>query len=123
VELEKEFLYSQYVTIPRKAELSVSIGLSDRQVKIWFQNRRAKERKHKKRSHDDVTKPSRVSEGQKQVDTQLRHETERGGRGAQQDAVISKATIKLEVDPSNAVGQQMQQSRSTTLVPPSLQLC
>jgi len=52
VELEKEFLFSQYITIQRKAELAASIGLSDRQVKIWFQNRRAKERKSRRR-HDD----------------------------------------------------------------------
>ena len=39
VELEKEYLYSKYITIQRKAELSRSIGLSERQVKIWFQNR------------------------------------------------------------------------------------
>lgn len=49
VELEKEFLFSQYITIQRKAELAGSIGLSDRQVKIWFQNRRAKERKSQRR--------------------------------------------------------------------------
>uniref|UniRef100_A0A3B1IK18 Homeobox domain-containing protein n=1 Tax=Astyanax mexicanus TaxID=7994 RepID=A0A3B1IK18_ASTMX len=46
LELEKEFHFSRYITIRRKAELAVTLtSQKDRWVKIWFQNRRAKERK------------------------------------------------------------------------------
>ena len=43
--LQKEFLASQYLTEERRRNLCTELGLNESQLKIWFQNKRAKVKK------------------------------------------------------------------------------
>lgn len=54
MELENEYARARYLDRSRRAELSEVLSLNERTIKIWFQNRRMKEKKDKTESAEEA---------------------------------------------------------------------
>ncbi|MXQ82426.1 hypothetical protein E5288_WYG011035 [Bos mutus] len=77
--LQRRFQKTQYLALPERAELAASLGLTQTQVKIWFQNRRSKFKKMWKSEAEELGQ--RTDENldfvSAQIQSERRQETDR----------------------------------------------
>ncbi|EDM05742.1 distal-less homeobox 4 (predicted) [Rattus norvegicus] len=52
--LNQRFQHTQYLALPERAQLAAQLGLTQTQVKIWFQNKRSKYKKLLKQSSGEL---------------------------------------------------------------------
>lgn len=99
MELEQEYVKGTFISVQRKLDIAKEVGLSERQVKIWFQNRRAKDRKTRRKTGDNCVSTSHgLSSGIPQVPSSQGHSSQVHSSQVHSSQVHSSSGLSSDAD-------------------------